>query len=100
MTEKLYYQDSYLSEFEAKVLSCAQKGNKYEVVLSGTAFFPEGGGQTADTGILSEGEKTVQVLDVQEKEGILVHETDGPCCPTSLPGSGESIPYCWRSSLP
>lgn len=78
MTEKLYYQDSYLSEFEAKVLSCAQKGNKYEVVLSGTAFFPEGGGQTADTGILSEGEKTVQVLDVQEKEGILVHETDGP----------------------
>lgn len=39
MTEKLYYQDSYLSEFEAKVLSCAQKGNKYEVVLSGTAFF-------------------------------------------------------------
>ena len=46
MTEKLYYQDSYLSEFEAKVLSCAQKGNKYEVVLSGTAFFPEGGDNT------------------------------------------------------
>lgn len=77
MTEKLYYQDSYLSEFEAKVVSCVQKGNKYEVVLSGTAFFPEGGGQTADTGLLSEGEKTVQVLDVQEKDGIIRHETDG-----------------------
>ncbi|MEF2734786.1 MAG: alanine--tRNA ligase-related protein, partial [Blautia sp.] len=62
MTEKLYYQDSYLSEFEAEVLSCVPKGNKYEVVLSRTAFFPEGGGQTADTGVLVSGQQRIQVL--------------------------------------
>ena len=77
MTEKLYYQDSYLSEFEAEVLSCVPKGNKYEVVLSRTAFFPEGGGQTADTGVLVSGQQRIQVLDVQEKDGVVLHETDG-----------------------
>lgn len=77
MTEKLYYQDSYLSEFEAEVLSCVPKGNKYEVVLSRTALFPEGGGQTADTGVLVSGQQRIQVLDVQEKDGVVLHETDG-----------------------
>ena len=49
MTEKLFYQDSYVSEFEANVLSCNPLGSdgkseaKYEAVLDRTAFFPEGG---------------------------------------------------------
>ena len=44
MTEKLYYQDSHLEEFEAQVISCQenQKNNCFEVVLDKTAFFPEG----------------------------------------------------------
>lgn len=81
MTEKLFYQDSYVSEFEAKVLSCNLLGSdrkseaKYEAVLDRTAFFPEGGGQSSDTGTLCVGEKIIRVLDVQEKDGVVLHYT-------------------------
>ena len=44
MTEKLYYQDSHLAVFTARVLSCLQKGRGWAVTLDRTAFFPEGGG--------------------------------------------------------
>lgn len=80
MTEKLFYQDSYVSEFEAKVLSCnplcsdERSEAKYQAVLDRTAFFPEGGGQSSDTGVLCIGEQRVQVLDVQEKDGIVLHD--------------------------
>ena len=65
MTKKLYDIDSHLSEFSATVLSC--KGKK--AVLDKTAFFPEGGGQTADTGYID----GVRVLDVQIKDGVIYH---------------------------
>lgn len=74
MTEKLFYQDSHMTTFSAYVEKCEQIGEFYEVVLSGTAFFPTGGGQEADTGVLGE----VHVLDVNEREGIIYHKTDGP----------------------
>ena len=52
-TRKLFYEDSHLSEFEAEVLSCGETEGKqgiiYQIVLDQTAFFPEGGGQSADT---------------------------------------------------
>ena len=41
MTEQLYYQDSYIKDFEAVVLSCIPNGNHFEAVLDRTAFFPE-----------------------------------------------------------
>lgn len=74
MTEKLFYQDSHLAEFEAEVLSCIPHGQGYGVELDRTAFFPEGGGQYADTGSLGD----VRVTDVQEREGRILHVTDGP----------------------
>ena len=77
MTDKLFYQDSHLREFTAEVLYCVQKGENYEVVLDQTAFFPEGGGQYADHGTLGQ----VDVLDVQEKDGEIIHLTDGPLEP-------------------
>ena len=69
MTEKLYYIDSHMKEFTATVLSCRLTKDCFEVVLDRTAFFPEGGGQLADTGFIGE----AQVLDVQEKDGEIVH---------------------------
>lgn len=72
MTEKLFYQDSFLVQFTAKVESCLPKGNVYEVVLDRTAFFPEGGGQYADAGKLG----TTEVLHVREKDGVIYHITE------------------------
>lgn len=82
LTEKLYETDSYLREFTATVLRCdpltdeqlLSSGAAYGVVLDRTAFFPEGGGQTADTGNLH----NAVVLDVQEIDGEIVHFTDVP----------------------
>ncbi|MGN0406345.1 MAG: alanine--tRNA ligase-related protein [Bariatricus sp.] len=73
MTERLYYKDSHLAEFDAKVISCEKSGENYEVVLDRTAFFPEGGGQAADTGFLG----NVRILDVQEKNGRILHKAEG-----------------------
>ena len=72
MTEKLYYLDSHLFAFEATVLA-AHKGKRgWEIVLDRTAFFPEGGGQPADTGTIGR----ARVLDVHEREGEIRHLCD------------------------
>ena len=87
-TRKYYYEDSHRTEMTATVLSCEEGKKGFEVVLSGTVFFPEGGGQSADTGVfyISE-EETVSVLDVHERNGIIYHTTDQPVEPgTELRG--------------
>lgn len=75
MTEKLFYEDAYRKEFDARVLSCRPVPEKgYEVVLDRTAFFPEGGGQYGDVGEIS----GVRVSDTQEKDGDVIHYTSEP----------------------
>lgn len=73
-TEKLFYAQPPVLEFTARVLECEEDKNGWQVVLDRTAFYPEGGGQPADQGLLG----GVRVLDVHEKEGIIRHLTDGP----------------------
>ena len=51
---------------------------RYQIVLDRTAFFPEGGGQYADTGHLQADSEVVRVLDVQERDGKIFHITDRP----------------------
>lgn len=72
MTEKLYDIDSHLRTFTATVCRCEPAGDQFRVFLNRTAFFPEGGGQPADTGTLG----SAAVLDVQEAEGEIAHYTD------------------------
>lgn len=74
MTEKLYYSDSNIKKFEAKVLSCSEENGKFAIVLDKTAFFPEGGGQFSDTGTL--GERVVS--DVQTVNGEIIHYANAP----------------------
>lgn len=68
MTRKLYYENAYQTEFEANVISCT-KNKYYEIILDATTFYPEGGGQPADTGTLN----GIFVLDTQESEQGIVH---------------------------
>ena len=73
-TRKLFYEDSHLSSFCAGVLSCRPGKKGYEIILDATAFYPEGGGQAGDTGLLN----GVRVTDTRETEGAIVHLCDGP----------------------
>lgn len=72
--EKLYEQNAYLTNFTARVLSCAPGKKGYDVVLDRTAFYPEGGGQPYDNGMLG----GVEVLEVHERDGHVVHTCAAP----------------------
>ena len=74
MTEKLYYSDSHLSRFTARVIDCREEKGGFRVALDKTAFFPEGGGQSADTGRIG----ALRVLDAHERGGVVWHYTDAP----------------------
>lgn len=72
MTEKLYYIDAYIKEFDAEVLSVSKHEDAFDVVLSRTAFFPEEGGQSSDSGYIG----NARVIQVYEENGVIHHLTD------------------------
>jgi len=73
-TERLYYKDPYLRTFEATVLSVeALEGEKSAVTLDATAFYPEGGGQPADTGKIRGKDGTLIVEWTEDRGGEIVH---------------------------
>jgi len=67
--EKLYYENQYIKNFTAEVISVTEKDGKYHVVLDKTAFFPGGGGQPCDTGTI----EGLYVIDVYEENGTIYH---------------------------
>lgn len=69
MTEKLFYRDTSVEEFEAKILDVVAGKKSAGVVLDITYFYPEGGGQPADKGWIA----GIPVTDVQKKNGTIVH---------------------------
>ena len=73
-TRKLYYEDSHLRTFSAKVLSCENTEKGFAVVLEATAFYPEGGGQAADTGSLND----IRVKDTRDQGEAIVHLCEAP----------------------
>ena len=72
-TRKLYYEDAYLTEFEAKVLLC----KKRYLILDNTAFYPEGGGQPSDVGFLEWNDKKSEVREVIKKGDTIKHIVEG-----------------------
>ena len=74
MTNRLYYEDSHLTEFPAVVTACEQTKDYWKVSLDQTTFFPEGGGQAGDSGYLND----VEVFDTHEKAGEIWHYTREP----------------------
>ncbi len=72
--EKLYEQNAFLSHFSSVVESCTQSKKGWDVILNQTAFYPEGGGQPYDLGVLG----GANVLEVHERDGRVVHTCDAP----------------------
>lgn len=92
-TEKLYYLDSHMTNFSAAVLSCQPGKHGYDVILDRTAFYPEGGGQPGDRGVLG----GVRVTDTHEVGGQVVHYCDSPLAEGGTV-EGE-IDWNWRFDL-
>lgn len=83
VTERLYYDDSLLFEFDARVTAHTELLGHRSVVLDRTAFYPESGGQMADHGRLG----PARVVDVQvDNAGVVHHLVEG-----ELPAEGESV---------
>ncbi|HXG57281.1 MAG TPA: alanyl-tRNA editing protein [Vicinamibacterales bacterium] len=74
MTDRLYYDDPYVREFDARVIRVEPVDGRSCVTLDRTAFYPTSGGQPFDTGTLN----TCRVIDVEELgDGTMVHVVEG-----------------------
>ena len=76
MTERLYYDDAYLTEFDGSVVECVEKDGAFHVRLNRSAFYPTSGGQPHDTGTLN-GAAVTDVY-VGEDDRDVWHVTDAP----------------------
>ena len=85
MTEELFPGDSYLRQFEARVVELSGR----EVVLDRTAFYPGGGGQPPDKGTLGIGPVRASVVDARREGGEVVHVLDNPIPDTVRDLKGE-----------
>lgn len=74
-SERLYYHDSYLTDFTSRVIGICDEGRR--VYLDRTAFYPTSGGQSHDTGTIG----GVAVVDVIDEEDRIAHITAGPVSP-------------------
>jgi len=74
-TERLYYNDSHLIEFEAQVIDASERVSGWTAVtLDRTAFYPTGGGQPSDTGTLN-GTRVVECID--DEDNRILHVLQG-----------------------
>src|SRR5215467_5357896 len=82
-TKRLYYSDSHLIEFEARVVDITERVSGWTaVVLDRTAFYPTGGGQPSDTGTLNNA-RVVECIDDQD---LVLHLIQG-----TTPNRGETV---------
>jgi alanyl-tRNA synthetase len=82
-TLRLYYKDPFQREFQANVIALPQ--NKF-VVLDQTCFYPEGGGQPGDIGVIQAAAGPMKVVGTQKVGRVILHQIDG-----KLPKMGESV---------
>jgi len=83
MTERLYYSDPYLREFDATLLDTTSYEGQTALVLDRTAFYPTSGGQPFDVGVFGD----VRVIDVVDAEdGRILHVVDRAPSTTTLHG--------------
>src|SRR5215475_13093237 len=78
MTERLYYNDSFLYDFEAEVQEVSESPRP-AFILDRTAFYPTSGGQVYDTGVISTENENLKVTEVADAEdGRVIHYLEAP----------------------
>jgi len=90
LTDRLYYHDSFLREFDATVISCTPEGPRWKVTLNKTAFYPTSGGQPHDMGTLGNAQ-VVEVVDVP-------HAVAGP--DVSTPSDPQHVVHYTTAEVP
>ncbi|WP_291581686.1 alanyl-tRNA editing protein [Clostridium sp. UBA6640] len=70
--ERLYYENQYIKDFIAEIIDVKEVDDKFHIVLDKTAFFPGGGGQPCDLGLI----ESLNVIDVYEENGVIYHVTE------------------------
>ena len=73
-TNHLYYEDAYLTRFNARIVERIEIDGRFALALDRTAFYPTGGGQPCDTGTLN----GVPVVEVRKKGELVWHVLDQP----------------------
>jgi len=93
MTERLYYHDSFLYDFDARVVEALTLEGKHAVVLDRTAFYPTSGGQVHDLGMLTADGGQIAVTEVaDEEDGRILHFAAAPLSAgTQVHGSVDAI---------
>lgn len=79
MSAILYYNDPFLREWTTTIVERREQNNQYFIRLAETAFYPHGGGQPCDTGMINH----IDVLDVVKEEEVIWHQV------SQLPGEDE-----------
>ena len=84
MTKKLYVFDSYLKEFQAEII--AIDADEKAIILDQTVFFPGGGGQPFDMGVITTGNSNIHIHKIKTVENQILHYTND-----DLPNVGEKV---------
>ncbi len=90
MSERLYYTDPYLREFDARVIRVEPRGGGAFLALDRTAFYPTSGGQPFDVGALDD-LRVVDVVDEEEEDGSIVHVVEVDRSGQALPAPGQLV---------
>jgi alanyl-tRNA synthetase len=94
LTDRLYYHDSFLREFDATVVSCTPAGPRWKVILNKTAFYPTSGGQPHDLGTLGDAQ-VVEVVDVPNAGAPDAARSD-----VSSPGDPHHVVHYTTAEVP
>src|SRR6478735_2581513 len=93
MTDRLYYHDSFLSDFDARVVEAFSREGKHAIVLDRTAFYPTRGGQVHDLGVLTaDGQQIAITEGADEEDGRILHFAASPVATgAQVPGSVDAV---------
>jgi alanyl-tRNA synthetase len=93
MTDRLYYHDSFLYDFDARVVESLESNGKHAVVLDRTAFYPTSGGQVHDLGMLTADGQQIAITEVaDEEDGRILHFAAVPLSAgTQVHGSVDAV---------